>query len=281
MSFGERLQEVRRSSGLTQEQFAEELNVSRQAVSKWESSRGYPEMDKILYICNRFQVPIGELFADEAPTPERAAEVLPQPVERPPSGNLVKSVSAFLSNLSPKNKWLGGGILVGVALLAALLAAILRGGSAMNIGSLVMSVETTVWIAAIIVFGLAEAATAGLVSIWFVIGSVAGLIVAALGGPVWLQVVLFFVVSIAALVITRPLVKRMKKDTIATNADRVLGEMARVTENIDNTIPTGAVYIDGKTWSARSADESIIPAGEMVRVLRMEGVRLFVERPEQ
>jgi len=281
MSFGERLQEVRRSSGLTQEQFAEELNVSRQAVSKWESSRGYPEMDKILYICNRFQVPIGELFADEAPTPERAAEVLPQPVERPPSGNLVKSVSAFLSNLSPKNKWLGGGILVGVALLAALLAAILRGGSAMSIGSLVMSVETTVWIAAIIVFGLAEAATAGLVSIWFVIGSVAGLIVAALGGPVWLQVVLFFVVSIAALVITRPLVKRMKKDTIATNADRVLGEMARVTENIDNTIPTGAVYIDGKTWSARSADESIIPAGEMVRVLRMEGVRLFVERPEQ
>jgi len=281
MSFGERLQEVRRSSGLTQEQFAEELNVSRQAVSKWESSRGYPEMDKILYICNRFQVPIGELFADEAPTPERAAEVLPQPVERPPSGNLVKSVSAFLSNLSPQNKWLGGGILVGVALLAALLAAILRGGSAMSIGSLVMSVETTVWIAAIIVFGLAEAATAGLVSIWFVIGSVAGLIVAALGGPVWLQVVLFFVVSIAALVITRPLVKRMKKDTIATNADRVLGEMARVTENIDNTIPTGAVYIDGKTWSARSADESIIPAGEMVRVLRMEGVRLFVERPEQ
>ena len=50
MSFGERLQEVRRSSGLTQEQFAEELNVSRQAVSKWESSRGYPEVEKILYI---------------------------------------------------------------------------------------------------------------------------------------------------------------------------------------------------------------------------------------
>ena len=48
MSFGEQLSSVRRRSGLTQEQFAEQLQVSRQAVSKWESGRGYPEMEKIL-----------------------------------------------------------------------------------------------------------------------------------------------------------------------------------------------------------------------------------------
>ncbi|MBQ2061217.1 MAG: helix-turn-helix domain-containing protein [Oscillospiraceae bacterium] len=282
MSFGERLQEVRRGNGLTQEQFAEELNVSRQAVSKWESSRGYPEIEKILYICNRYGVPIGELFSEEAPVPERFREQpSSQPVEKPPAGNLIKAVSAFLSNLSPKNKWLGGGILAGIILLVALLAGILRGGEKMSIGTLAMSVETVVWIAAIIVFGLAEAATAGLVSIWFVIGSVAALITAALGGPVWLQVVLFFVVSIAALIVTRPLVKRMKKDTVATNADRVLGSTARVTEVIDNTVPTGAVYIDGKTWSARSADESVIPTGALVRVVRMEGVRLFVDIPKE
>ena len=280
MSFGERLQEVRRSSGLTQEQFAEELNVSRQAVSKWESSRGYPEMEKILYICNRFQVPIGELFADEAPTPEPKAKQPAVPVEKPPSGNLTAAIAAFLSNLSPKNKWLGGGVLLGFALLAALLAVILKGGSAMNVGSFVMTDETVVWIAALIIFGVAEAATVGLVSIGFVLGSVAGLITAVLGGPVWLQVVLFFVVSIAALIITRPLVARMKENNVATNADRVLGGTARVTEAIDNTVPTGAVYIDGKTWSARSADESTIPAGQLVRVVRMEGVRLFVERTD-
>ena len=88
-------------------------------------------------------------------------------------------------------------------------------------------------------------------------------------------------VSIAALIATRPLVSRMaRKDTVATNADRVLGQLARVTEDIDNTVPTGAVYIDGKTWSARSADESLIRAGQMVRVVRMEGVRLFVEPTE-
>ena len=50
---------------MTQETFAEELKVSRQAVSKWESSRGYPEIEKILYICNRHQVTMDELFADE------------------------------------------------------------------------------------------------------------------------------------------------------------------------------------------------------------------------
>jgi membrane protein implicated in regulation of membrane protease activity len=147
----------------------------------------------------------------------------------------------------------------------------------MNVGSFVMTAETVVWIAAIIIFGVAEAATVGLVSIWFVLGSVAGLITAVLGGPVWLQVVLFFVVSIAALIITRPLVARMKKDNVATNADRVLGGTARVTEQINNTVPTGAVYIDGKTWSARSTDETVIPVGQLVRVVRMEGVRLFVE----
>lgn len=274
MSFGERLQEVRRKNGLTQEQFAEELNVSRQAVSKWESSRGYPEIEKILYICNRYRVGVGELFADEVPPAPREAEKseAPAAVETLPAGNLRSAVSGFLNNLSPKNKWLAVGVLAGVACLSALIALFLKGGT--------MNVYTTIWIAAIIIFGVAEAMTAGLVSIWFVIGSVAGLIAAACDAQVWLQVVLFFVVSIAALLVTRPLVRKFaKKDNVATNADRVLGGMARVTEAIDNTVPTGAVYVDGKTWSARSADGSTIPVGEMVRVVRMEGVRLFVERP--
>lgn len=67
MAFGERLQEVRRRAGLTQEQFAAELKVSRQAVSKWESCRGYPEIEKILYICNRYQVSLDELFPRRCP----------------------------------------------------------------------------------------------------------------------------------------------------------------------------------------------------------------------
>ena len=84
--------------------------------------------------------------------------------------------------------------------------------------------------------------------------------------------------TIAALAATRPLVQRMlRRDETPTNADRVLGQTARVTETIDNTVPTGAVYADGKTWTARSASGRVIPKDTMVKVQRMEGVRLFVE----
>ena len=104
------------------------------------------------------------------------------------------------------------------------------------------------------------------------------MLAAVLGAALWVQIVLFFVVSIAALAATRPLVQRMlRRDETPTNADRVLGQTARVTETIDNTVPTGAVYADGKTWTARSASGRVIPKDTMVKVQRMEGVRLFVE----
>ena len=274
MAFGDRLAAVRRGNGLTQEQFAEQLQVSRQAVSKWESGRGYPEMEKILYICNRYQVSIADLFAEEAPVPAAAAEARPAPEQEaapPPRATLGSAVGAFLTNLSPKNKWLAGAVLVGIGALAGIIGLILRGGDA--------DMATTIWIAAIIIFGVAEAATAGLTSIWFVLGSVAGLIAAVCGGPVWLQVGLFFAVSIAALAFTRPLVaKLMKKDIKPTNADRVLNNVGRVTERIDNALPSGAVYIDGKTWTARSADGEVIEPDAAVRILRMEGVKLIVQK---
>lgn len=274
MSFGEQLSAVRRRSGLTQEQFAEQLQVSRQAVSKWESGRGYPEIEKILYICNRYQVSIADMFAQEAPAPSAAPDApeLPAAAEQPlPRESLHNAFSAFLTNLSPKNKWMAGGVLLGVGALSGLIGLCLKGGST--------DMSTIIWIAAIVIFGVAEAATAGLTSIWFVLGSVAALIAAICNGPIWLQIALFFVVSIATLAATRPLVtKLMKKDIKPTNADRVLGGSARVTERIDNDVPTGAVYIDGKTWSARSSTGEIIEPDAMVRVVRMEGVKLYVEK---
>ena len=269
MAFGERLQLLRRRSGLTQEQFAEQLQVSRQAVSKWESGKGYPEMEKLLYICRQYGVTLNDLF--EQGEPGKPGEDAPISREMPPSASLKASVSSFISNLSPRNKRLAAGILLGVALLAGLLGLCLKGGE--------KEMEMVVWIAAMVIFGVAEAVTVGLVSIWFVLGSAAGLIAAICGGAVWLQVVLFFVVSIAALVATRPLVhKMMGKNIVPTNADAVLGKEARITETIDNAVPSGAVYVDGKTWSARSESGETLPEGTLVRVVRMEGVKLFVER---
>ena len=139
------------------------------------------------------------------------------------------------------------------------------------------------WLAAFVIFGVVEAATAGLTSIWFAVGALVALIATALGAQVWLQVTIFILASAAAVAATRPLVRRFgRKKKIPTNADRVLGRTARVTEEINNLIPTGAVYVDGKTWTARSAGGTVIAAGTMVTVLAMEGVKLIVrELPER
>ena len=138
------------------------------------------------------------------------------------------------------------------------------------------------WLGAMVVFGIVEALTAGLVSIWFVAGGAAALIGALLGAGIAVQVALFVAVSALALAVTRPLLRKViDAKAVPTNADRVLGDSGKVTETIDNENSTGAVYVDGKTWTARSADGAVIPEGDMVEILRMEGVKLFVKKIEE
>lgn len=136
------------------------------------------------------------------------------------------------------------------------------------------------WVAALVVFLIVEAVTAGLVSIWFVFGSLVALICAALGAAVWLQIFWFVIVSVATLVLTRPLVKRyVDSRSVATNADRSIGRAAVVTERIDNLAAIGAVKLDGVVWTARSTDDAVaIETGERVTVRAIEGVKLIVER---
>ena len=135
---------------------------------------------------------------------------------------------------------------------------------------------TLVWICAIVIFGVAEALTEGLVSIWFVGGAAAALVAAFLKAPLWLQLAQFLLTSAVLLAVTRPLAGRMREKAVPTNADRVLHHVCRVTETVDNTRSMGAVYIDGKTWTARSEDGSVIEQDKVVEVVRMEGVKLFV-----
>ncbi len=135
------------------------------------------------------------------------------------------------------------------------------------------------WLCAAVLFGAVEAATAGLVSVWFAVGSVGAFFAALAGLNVTVQLVIFAVVSAAALAVTRPLVARFGKSRhVPTNLDRVIGRTAGVTEDIDNDAATGAVYVDGKTWTARSAGGEVIPAGSRVEIQRMEGVKLFVKK---
>ena len=134
-----------------------------------------------------------------------------------------------------------------------------------------------IWLALLILFGIGEAATVGLTSIWFAVGSFAALIAALLGAQIWLQAVLFLAVSALTLAAARPLVKKYFTPLHQpTNADRVIGAEAVVTEEINNLLARGAVSVSGLTWSARSCQDTVIPVGTVVRVDRIEGVKLYV-----
>lgn len=141
------------------------------------------------------------------------------------------------------------------------------------------SMQKIVWLVLLLLFAGGEAATVGLTSIWFAAGSLAALIAALLGGAMWIQITLFLAVTLLCLAAVRPLAKRHLNNQVErTNADRAIGQEALVTEDIDNIHGKGAVIIRGVTWTARSEDGADIPTGTMVRVLRIEGVKVFVER---
>lgn len=135
------------------------------------------------------------------------------------------------------------------------------------------------WLAAVIVLGVVEALTVGLVTVWFAVGALAALISSLFGGPLWLQILLFIVVTAVTLVTTRPLVKKYfgKSSHKATNADMVIGQEAHVTEDIDNLMGSGAVKCMGKEWSARSENGEAIAKGETVTAVKIEGVKLIVK----
>lgn len=141
---------------------------------------------------------------------------------------------------------------------------------------------TAFWIIAMVVFLVVEAVTVGLASIWFAVGSLAAMICAMLDAQIWLQIVVFLVVSAAALYFTRPLVKKYVNGKVQpTNADMAIGKECRVTETINNIEGTGAVYVDGKTWTARSEDDEIIEKDELVTALKIEGVKLIVSKAKE
>ncbi len=139
-----------------------------------------------------------------------------------------------------------------------------------------------VWLGVTVLAAIVEAAVPSLVSVWFVPGGLAALLVSFLGGAVWLQILVFVGVSAAALGITRPLYRRFQsRKVLPTNADRVLGKEGVVTETIDNLSATGRAEVLGVSWAARSELPGVIlPAGTTVVVERIEGVKVIVRRAE-
>lgn len=143
-----------------------------------------------------------------------------------------------------------------------------------------VSVSTpAVWLVLMIILLVVEGVVPGLVSIWFALGALAALLSAIVGAPLWLQVVWFLVISVASLILTRPLAKKyVNSKTTPTNADMLIGQECVVTEAIDNVLGLGAVAVSGKVWTARTEDADMkAEVGQTMTVVRIEGVKLIVK----
>ena len=142
-----------------------------------------------------------------------------------------------------------------------------------------MSEMVTLWLVVLIVSIGVEVATLGLTSIWFAGGAVVAVIVAAFQGPVWLQILLFFAVSLLLLFFTRPIaVRYFNRDRVRTNVESMIGRQAIVTSEIDNLQGIGQVTVGGQEWSARTeADGMNLQPGTVVDIVAVNGVKLIVK----
>lgn len=138
---------------------------------------------------------------------------------------------------------------------------------------------TIIWLVLLIVMIVIELATMGLTTIWFAGGSLVATIAAACSAPIWLQVTLFFVVSLVLLWFTRPIaVKYFNKDRIRTNVEAMVGRQGVVTSEIDNLEGIGEVKIGGMEWTARTIMDGMkLPVGTVVIVRAVDGVKVIVQ----
>lgn len=140
-----------------------------------------------------------------------------------------------------------------------------------------MKFAAFVWLGLVILFLIAEGATVSLVSLWFAAGAVVAMFAALLGAGAWLQTGLFLVVSGALLLMLRPIVRRYLVPKITpTNVDSLVGSTGLVTESIDNVTASGQVKLGAMEWTARSTTGENIPQGTLIRVDRIEGVKVYV-----
>ncbi len=142
-----------------------------------------------------------------------------------------------------------------------------------------MEMMPFVWVGIMVFLLIVEALTAGLTTIWFAGGALAAAVAAWLGAGLVFQVLLFLGVSLVLLFFTRPVaMKLMNRHVQKTNVNSLPGMRALVTSDIDNLSQKGQVRINDVEWTARSRrDDKPIPAGTVVTILEVRGVKLIVE----
>lgn len=145
-----------------------------------------------------------------------------------------------------------------------------------------MNWAAIVWFGLLLLFLVVEAACPiHLVSIWFAAGSLLAMVIAFLGGPIWLQVTVFVVVSAALVALLWPFIRKFLNPNLSkTNVDAVVGSQGIVSVAIDNTAAVGQVKLGAMDWTARSTSGELIPQGTVVKVDRIEGVKAYVSKAE-
>ena len=128
----------------------------------------------------------------------------------------------------------------------------------------------------LVVFVVVEAITVNLVSVWFAIGAAAAGAAAYLEQSVTVQIVIFLAVSAVSIAVFKKLFgEKIAIKHVPTNADRLIGKTATVTEDIDPVKGTGVVDVEGNVWSAKA--DYRIPAGAVVDITEIIGVKLVVK----
>lgn len=134
------------------------------------------------------------------------------------------------------------------------------------------------WLIAMVVFLLFELATVALTTIWFAAGALVACIVAIFCDSLYIQLLVFLLVSIVTLVAFRPsITKRFNEKTNKTNIDEWIGKRVRIIEKVDNREETGCAVLNGQEWTARAQDDNVtFDVGDMATVADISGVKLML-----
>ncbi|MCQ2547406.1 MAG: helix-turn-helix domain-containing protein [Clostridia bacterium] len=254
-NIGEIIKKHRIEQHMTQDFVAEQLEVSRQAVSKWEQGISTPSTSNIIALAKLFNVPAEEFIREDISKRENDTKALSEKEER----------------LLSKLKYLPF-VLIGIAIAVVLFLVFGKSEATTMSTTTIMSI---VWFVIVAVFIVIEAATTGLTSIWFAGGALCAGLVALCTDSWILQVAVFLIVSILLLISTRPLARKYINNAAEkTNIDAIIGSKAIVISKIE-PFNNGEVRTDGKVWAASS--ERVIEVGEEVEVLEIKGVTLVVK----
>lgn len=136
------------------------------------------------------------------------------------------------------------------------------------------------WLGVFILLLLVEAGTMALTTVWFAVGAFGAILVSLIGVPLWVEIAVFLGLSFTVLFFYRPLaVKYVNAKRVRTNVEEMVGKEGKITERVDNLSQSGRMLLKGMDWAARTeSDESTIEVGTIVKVLKVEGVKLIVEQ---